>query len=62
VTRRYDDQQVTCTNERGRYRIQTDPLFGGMYECASARCVYGAQLCELDIDGHFDAKYTVTNR
>jgi hypothetical protein len=33
VTWRYGNQQVTCTNERGCYRIQTDPRFALPAKC-----------------------------
>jgi hypothetical protein len=60
VTWRYGGQEVTAHNDRGCYRIQLDPRFGGLQD-NTRRDAFTAVNCAM-IAIHFDASLPIADR
>ena len=60
VTWRYGGQEVTAHNDRGCYRIQLDPRFGGLQD-AVRHDSHTAKTFAKTLSGHFDARLSVAD-
>jgi hypothetical protein len=60
VTWRYGGQVVTAHNDRGCYRIQLNPRFGGLQD-AERHDLHTAKTFARTLSGHFDARLSVAD-
>lgn len=61
VTWRFGGQEVTCTNDRGCYRIQLDPRFGGLQD-GERHDGHTATAFAKTMAGHFEPRFSVADR
>jgi hypothetical protein len=61
VTWRHGGQEVTAHNDRGCYRIQLDPRFGGLQD-NTRRDAFTAVTIAMTIAVHFDASLSLADR